>query len=749
MKNRWLPILLAMTLLMTHMSCLAELPQTEYNPPEPTQRPKVDYSGWQPSYMIEGINQVEDPLDCFPNSMPGALVLTDGTTIDVPGAITEDDDEPYDGGDTAYDDANDDPPLENDSPQQANQDGSSPTALASDSGARRTVMVYMIGSNLESEHGFASMDLAEIMNCHPDLNLLNVVVATGGARSWNDLSLSDGQMQVTKLKRDASWKDGERLDSPAVRDMADPATLSYFVRLAMSACPAERYDLILWNHGGGPLVGYGYDECADNILPLWSIANALSDAGLGPMRRLEMIGFDACLMGSVEVAAMMAPYAKYLVASEEVLIGTGWDYSFLGSSAIIGTDAEAILRDLCTRFESGMQRYSNVDYTLSAIHLDDVAAVGNSMDSLFYRDAEFQPRDVGAVASCVDRSCAFSRFNSTQHYDLFDLKDFAQQATSILPRTSAALSRAVDGCVVCNVSNMPGASGLSFYFPMDDPQYAPVYLDRVSAHLTDMGFASGYATFLKTTLSGDSIGASSIAPTLQGQANPGDPVYKLKLTPEQHARFARGIYVVLARLKGEDAYRLVEASRNVFLDQDGTLWTAREKAFYCLGGWQEDVWCEGPMISSSMRDGIERFQVNLVLMRMPSGIENMKYWRTGNMSLQLEVDHRSETGRVYRMVPQTDTGLPSRELLEIQYDDIMSASYQAMRPRYDASGNLMAYTDWERYYPNGYYGWECRVGSSGLLVDYRPGDPNTEYFIQLIALDVNGQATGSPLMPMR
>ncbi len=43
----------------------------------------------------------------------------------------------------------------------------------------------------------------------------------------------------------------------------------------------------------------------------------------------------------------------------------------------------------------------------------------------------------------------------------------------------------------------------------------------------------------------------------------------------------------------------------------------------------------------------------------------------------------------------------------------------------------------------------CRVGSSGLLVDYRPGDPNTEYFIQLIALDVNGQATGSPLMPMR
>ncbi len=52
-------------------------------------------------------------------------------------------------------------------------------------------------------------------------------------------------------------------------------------------------------------------------------------------RPLVLIGFDNCLMGSMKVASLLAPYAGYLVASAEIEPGPGWYYSWVGEA---GTD---------------------------------------------------------------------------------------------------------------------------------------------------------------------------------------------------------------------------------------------------------------------------------------------------------------------------------------------------------------------------------------------------------------------------
>lgn len=50
----------------------------------------------------------------------------------------------------------------------------------------------------------------------------------------------------------------------------------------------------------------------------------------GQPLKIDVLGFDACLMSMYEIGSVLAPYANYLLASELLEPGTGWDYSSLG-----------------------------------------------------------------------------------------------------------------------------------------------------------------------------------------------------------------------------------------------------------------------------------------------------------------------------------------------------------------------------------------------------------------------------------
>jgi len=77
---------------------------------------------------------------------------------------------------------------------------------------------------------------------------------------------------------------------------------------------------VFWDHGGGSLTGVCLDEQHGGSLTLPEIDEALSKAGT----RMDVVGFDTCLMATLENAQMMARHADYLVASEETEPGGGW-----------------------------------------------------------------------------------------------------------------------------------------------------------------------------------------------------------------------------------------------------------------------------------------------------------------------------------------------------------------------------------------------------------------------------------------
>ncbi|MCI6068311.1 MAG: clostripain-related cysteine peptidase [Galactobacillus timonensis] len=182
-----------------------------------------------------------------------------------------------------------------------------------------TIMVYLCGSDLESSGGLASLNLEEMCSAVLPEDV-NVLVETGGTSTWYwDGIETDvlGRYQVM----DGSLEEAETVE---LASMGDPSTLTDFIQWGIETYPSEHYGLILWDHGGGNADGVCYDELYDgDNLTLPELGSALSDTG----STLDFIGFDACLMASLETAKAVSGAGYYLVASQETEPGQGWDYA--------------------------------------------------------------------------------------------------------------------------------------------------------------------------------------------------------------------------------------------------------------------------------------------------------------------------------------------------------------------------------------------------------------------------------------
>ena len=159
-----------------------------------------------------------------------------------------------------------------------------------------TLMIYMCGSNLESSAGSATEDIREMLDSMPAGRDVTVLVMTGGS----DLPAGTGyfQQENAGIYELASGGRIRRIvQAVEPQNMGDGATLAEFLRYGQENRPAQRYALILWDHGGGPLEGVCWDETADmDHLTMAEVTGALEEA---LTQKLDWIGFDACLMCSL------------------------------------------------------------------------------------------------------------------------------------------------------------------------------------------------------------------------------------------------------------------------------------------------------------------------------------------------------------------------------------------------------------------------------------------------------------------
>ncbi|MBQ8956006.1 MAG: peptidase C11, partial [Lachnospiraceae bacterium] len=323
-----------------------------------------------------------------------------------------------------------------------------------------TIMVYMCGTDLESRSGMATNDLTEMSKATLSDNV-NLIVYTGGCKGWKNNVISSRTNQIYQIKNGGLKCLENDLGSKA---MTDPATLTSFIKYCSSNYPADRNMLIFWDHGGGSISGYGYDEkfAGSGSMSLAGINTALKNAGI----KYDFIGFDACLMATVETDLMAAEYADYMIASEETEPGVGWYYTNWLTALSKNTSMPTIeigknivddFVDVCARSCYGQKT------TLSVVDLAELSAtVGDDFKS-FSQDTTQLIKD-GEYKVVSDARSNVREFATSSRIDQIDLVNFAQNLGT---DKGKALSDTLLSSVKYNrtSSNMTDAYGISIYFP--------------------------------------------------------------------------------------------------------------------------------------------------------------------------------------------------------------------------------------------------------------------------------------------
>jgi hypothetical protein len=362
--------------------------------------------------------------------------------------------------------------------------------------AATTVLVYMIGSDLETDDGQATANIEEMKKAALSPSV-KVVLTTGGSKKagWRTLKrqiVQNGTMT-------------ELADLGAV-DMGQPDTLKDFIVWGQTTYPADKYILVLWDHGGGPNGGYGVDELTKNGLSTTAYTKAIADATAATKKTFEIIGFDACLMGTAEIASNLAPYAKYLVASEELEPGSGWDYTvFLNSASDPAAVGLSIGKNIADGYAAKCKSSNAESYTLSVVEMAGVGPVVTALDSL---GAQMKDR-ILAAGQTAWVAIAGAR-NLTDEYgaDYVNKKYFENTAdivhfSTLLDTTdssytaaTASLRTAVANAVKYAVKGTahPLSNGLAFYLPLHDFKGAELVLPTYKS----FPFSVNYQTLVQT-----------------------------------------------------------------------------------------------------------------------------------------------------------------------------------------------------------------------------------------------------------
>ena len=337
--------------------------------------------------------------------------------------------------------------------------GTATITVATDTGkAAYTVLLYLCGSTLEygqnqytgqyQVFGAATDDLQEILNVSNQPDDVNIVVETGGSKKWDSsLGINASYLQRYEVRN-------KSLSSPinvTKANMGASNTLKEFLIWGFDNYPADKYALILWDHGGA----VGGVCCDDNYsmdsLTTSEVASALSAAfSATGVSKLEWIGYDACIMNYADNVAVMSDYANYYVCSQELENGDGWDYEgWVPTLYSNPTGSTVTLLDkICSSFVTQYGSGSSNDQHLSAIDLNAAKTFVTEFDS--YTSHFTTSSHFNTIKTCMSNVNSKLRFGE-DCYGIVDMKAWLTKMSSSFSSYSiTSLTNAISSMVVSN-----------------------------------------------------------------------------------------------------------------------------------------------------------------------------------------------------------------------------------------------------------------------------------------------------------
>ena len=388
------------------------------------------------------------------------------------------------------------------------------TMIRGDGSDKVNIMIYMCGTDLESRSSMATKDLVEMTKARLSNNV-RIIVYTGGCTRWNNSVVSSDRNQIYEVKSGGL----ERLAADMGNSsMTDPKTLASFIQWCSLRYPANRNELILWDHGGGSVSGFGYDEKnpRSGSMTLAGINQALKDGGI----TFDFIGFDACLMATLETGLMLDDYADYMIASEETEPGIGWYYTnWLNKlSSNPGMPTVEIGKNIVDDFVSTCATQTRgQSATLSVV---DLAELSNSVPKPLKNFSKsltklIKENEYKKISNARNSTREFAR---SSVIDQIDLVHFAKNlGTTQGKNLVTALQKAIKYNKTS--SNMSDAYGLSIYFPYRKTSKVDSACNTYDAIGMDESYSEAIRAFASLEVSGQAasgVGGYSMPSILTG-----------------------------------------------------------------------------------------------------------------------------------------------------------------------------------------------------------------------------------------
>lgn len=427
----------------------------------------------------------------------------------------------------------------------------------------RTVMIYVVGSNLETDAGIVSNDLAAINSNNIDLKTTNVLLYTGGTEKWhNFISNEDNGIYVLES---SGFK---KIESQQQLNLGNPNTLTSFLKFSYEEFNADIFDLILYNHGGA-IDGAIYDDISNDNLSLEDMKIALKNSPFNAENKMESILFRTCLNGTIELSNIFKDYANYLIGSEEVSYGSAY------------TDVLGFLNDVTNKdggleygikfvnsYEEQMKIIDPGEFftrTYSVIDLSKISKINEELDK--YIASIDIVKNYNAIAKI--RANIFQYGSGSNDYDMVDLYNFVVQTKKFASENNQDLLRAINDAVVYNKTNENNSHGLSIYFPYNGRQGKK---DKFISIYSNLDYSKEYQKFITKFNSIHKAKPVFKFELSKNETEDKNNEISIQLTKEQISNYSFATFTIFERdNEHPDYYRLIHNTDEIILNTDGLL----------------------------------------------------------------------------------------------------------------------------------------------------------------------------------
>ena len=331
-----------------------------------------------------------------------------------------------------------------------------------------------VGANINLGNSYmASADIYEMLEVKLPENV-KVVFQTGGAGNWKYEKINPNRTQRFVYDHNGV----EEVYNEQITGSGRTETLADFLRYCKNEHPADHTMVLFWNHGAGAF-GFGADMLfGGEGLSLKDMRAAFENVCVPNEENppFDVIGFDACLMASMEVADAFNGFARYLVGSEDVEPGYGWDYTaWLGAMAnqprINPLQLCKAITDSYITFytRSGIASKQPATQLFSVMDLskaDDLSAAYGRLMARALDDSAESANVAALLGKCANRSIKYAG-GDHNYFNTLDLGLFMKEAAQYYPDEANAVLELVDEMVLYNLACGVYAQsmGITVFYP--------------------------------------------------------------------------------------------------------------------------------------------------------------------------------------------------------------------------------------------------------------------------------------------